>query len=501
MPASRYTAEPQEEYDFIVVGGGTAGCLIAAGLSRGNASARVLLLEAGSGIRDGLLSEQTVPGAAANNVAWGNIDWGYTIEPQQTPLLGTSPVAYDRRSYPIPRGFGLGGSNELNYMLHVRGTPGDYKVWQRASGGDERWGPSSMLAAEKEYEDRVVYGSKLSPSDETHSHVHPVAVDWVAAANQSVLGSQTGSYNNPAYRRDGGMHFEHATRRGRRESTARDILLPELVGAEEAGARAAAGGALHVVVNALVGRVLLSHNSTRTTGAGRQHQHQHLRATGVEVSLSACYHNSISVPILGTVFPSLPCLLDLAGDWLRWLGYETMAAPLGASVGPRVVWATSNVILSAGAYESPHLLMKSGIGDAAALRAVGITPRVGLPGVGKHLQDHPIVGLKYRLGPLGGTWFPSTLTKLWALFPSTVFGYLVQGKGALSSSVCDLGYEWQGENKQGRGNGGGSCVGVCGDRLSTSQYDEDLTLRRCPNAIFPPPRHAPLLFSHALLTH
>lgn len=71
---------------------------------------------------------------------------------------------------------------------------------------------------------------------------------------------------------------------------------------------------------------------------------------------------------------------------------------------------------------------------------MNIQPLVDLPGVGKHLQDHPIVGIKYRLGPATGSWLPKTVTKLWLAFPSMLWSYLSAGKGMLSSSACDIGY-------------------------------------------------------------
>jgi len=127
--------------------------------------------------------------------------------------------------------------------------------------------------------------------------------------------------------------------------------------------------------------------------------------------------------VLGELLPTRRCLLGGR-----------------AAVSRHEVRARREVVLSAGAYESPHLLLKSGVGAADALRAAGIEPVVELPGVGQRLQDHPIIGIKYRFGPRGGAWLPSSVSKLWLALPSLSWSYLAHGKGALASSGCDIGY-------------------------------------------------------------
>ena len=189
--------------------------------------------------RDGAATEQTIPGRAVDNVALENIDWRYRIEPQQTPLSGTTPSMYSERRYPIPRGKVLGGSNELNFMLHVRGTPEDYDGWAAVTG-DPRWGHTTMGALEDEYEALLggVAGSKAAPADGTAPHTHPLADAWFEAAEQAGL-KTTQSYNDFSVanegpnkdkprRREGGFHYQHGVRSGKRLSTARQVLLPLL---------------------------------------------------------------------------------------------------------------------------------------------------------------------------------------------------------------------------------------------------------------------------------
>lgn len=71
-------------------------------------------------------------------MAWENIDWKYRTESQTVQLKGGTPPGFKERRNPIPCDKGLGGSNELNYMLHVRGIPGEYAVWEKAIGGEPR---------------------------------------------------------------------------------------------------------------------------------------------------------------------------------------------------------------------------------------------------------------------------------------------------------------------------------------------------------------------------
>jgi len=295
---SRYTAVPSESYDFVVVGGGTAGCLIAAELAEEHPDWRVLLLEAGGALRDSPISEQSVPGGAPDNVAYENINWGYSVQPQRAPLKGATPSGFAGRSYPIPRGRGLGGSNELNYMLHVRGTPGDYDAWEAATG-DARWGAASMLRAEQAYESKIQHASKAAPADPAAPpHAHGLADAWVAAGAQSPYGAISGSYNDGSKNRSGAFHYEHAVRNGLRQSTARQFLGPRMLMPN-----------LHVIVGATVGAVVLEdvpsddkHKKGGKKGAAK-------RAVGVSVTLGPCRVPSLSAPAVGTLIPEMPCLL------------------------------------------------------------------------------------------------------------------------------------------------------------------------------------------------
>ena len=210
---------------------------------------------------------------------YGNIDWGYTVEPQTTPLAGDIPSGFDGRSYPIPRGKTLGGSNELNYMLHVRGTPGDYKGWEAATG-DPRWGPASMASAEMEYEEKIAFGA-WEKQDRLN-----ITEDWLEAGGQTKHGNSA-DYNKG--KRDGAFVYQHAVRKGTRQSTARQFLLPRL--------KAGVAPNLDVVIGAHVEKILLEKMGPDGDAT---------RAAGVAFELGPSPgFLGISIPTFGRLLPAL----------------------------------------------------------------------------------------------------------------------------------------------------------------------------------------------------
>ncbi|PBK85327.1 hypothetical protein ARMGADRAFT_999700 [Armillaria gallica] len=123
----RFNKLPTLDFDFIIIGGGTAGNVLANRLTE-DSNISVLVLEAGGSTADALLTQ--VPFFSPNissGTAW---DWNFTTT-EQTGLLG--------RSISYPRGFGLGGSSTVNYMLYTRGSSQDYDRYAQISG-DPGWG-------------------------------------------------------------------------------------------------------------------------------------------------------------------------------------------------------------------------------------------------------------------------------------------------------------------------------------------------------------------------
>ena len=287
-------------YDYVVVGAGSAGCVVAARLGE-DPDVRVLLIDAGP---TDSAPEIHLP-LALESLWHGRHDWGFLSEPE--PGLG------GQRCY-LPRGRVLGGSSSLNAMLYVRGNRADYDSW--AATGLEGWGYADVLPYFRRSEDNErgesIYhgvGGPLSVSEGRSRHPYAAAMIEAAVA----AGIECNDDHN-AERQDGVGWFQVTQRNGRRCSTALAYL-------------AGAGANVEVMTDTLVSRVLLERD----------------RATGVE----------------------------LLGDG-----------------GTRMIGAQREVILCAGAYQSPQLLLLSGIGPAAELRAFGIDPVVDLP-VGRNLQDHP----------------------------------------------------------------------------------------------------------------
>jgi choline dehydrogenase len=321
-----------EEFDFIVVGGGSAGAVIASRLSE-DAKCKVALIEAGE--RPPKISSLPIaPPALQLNPA---TDWMYTADP------GKAGLGLNGRRVPVPRGKMLGGSSGINYMLYVRGHPGDFDAW--AEGGATGWSYAEVLPYFRKSEglaasddiviDAAAHNTQGLLGVSVRGPLLQAAGEFVAAA--VAAGIPKGDYNG---RNRGGPTgvaslSQTTARDGRRSSTYQAFLAGEAENRPN----------LTIITGAQATRVILEGQN------GRQ------IATGVE------YRNATG---------------------------ETIVAAVG-----------KEVILSAGAVGSPQLLLLSGIGPRQELEAVGVSCLVDSPHVGKHLKDHLMCPLIYPAPGVG----------------------------------------------------------------------------------------------------
>jgi choline dehydrogenase-like flavoprotein len=304
--------------DFVIVGGGSAGCVLAARLSE-EPDVEVVLVEAGG---PGDSDDVRIPGLA-RNLFLSDYDWAFFSEPE--------PMLEGRRVYQ-PRGRVLGGSSAINMMVYMRGSAADYDEW--AALGHAGWDYASVLPYFKKAEDNERgesrfhgSGGPLAVSDSRSRN--PLAAAFVEAAVEYGLPAND-DFN--AERQMGAGFFQVTQREGERCSAAAAYLHP-IIGRPN----------LTVLTEARAVRVVVDHG----------------RATGVEVA---------------------------TGEGLR------------------IVSAGREVILAAGAFNSPQLLLLSGIGPADELRRHGIPITLELPGVGANLHDHQGVLMSWETNEAIGLW-------------------------------------------------------------------------------------------------
>jgi choline dehydrogenase len=279
-------------YDVVIVGAGSAGCVLAGRLTE-DVGRRVLLVEAGGSDREDRIS---IP-AAFSQLFRTQYDWSYC----------TTPQAYlDNRRVEWPRGRVLGGSSSINAMLYVRGNPLDYDTW-RDVHGCVGWGYEDLLPYFKRSEDNARGASDLHGVGgplrvEDQRSPHPLTLAFLEAAQAAGL-ARNDDVNGPV--QDGVGLFQVTQRRGRRWSAASAYLRGGRPG-------------LDVVTDALVTRVLVERG--RAVGVEYVREGQTHQARADEVVLSGGAVNSPQLLMLSGIGPpahleslDIPVVVDLPG--------------------------------------------------------------------------------------------------------------------------------------------------------------------------------------------
>lgn len=342
---------PEHTYDYVIVGAGSAGCVLAGRLSE-QPDLRVLLIEAGGKDSNPWIH---IPIGYYRNISNPRLNWGLKTEPEP---------GVNQRAMSWPRGKVIGGSSSINGLVYIRGQSSDFDGW--AALGNTGWGWDDVLPFFKKSENQQRgasefhgTGGPLSVSD--INAPNPLFEAYLSASNQLGI-PYNADFNGD--RQEGVGYYQLTTRNGRRCSAAVAYLRP-----------ASRRSNLSIRTDASVSRILFDQQ----------------RAVGVELSVG--------------------------GQRLE-------------------IKARREVILSAGAINTPKLLQLSGIGPAPLLRRLGVEVVRDAPAVGANLQDHFQVRLVYEC-VRGITWNTQTRSLWWCL--NALRQYFISGKGPMTIGAAQLG--------------------------------------------------------------
>ncbi|KAI0642211.1 alcohol oxidase [Trametes meyenii] len=374
--AALYTDPAQlpkgKRYDYVVIGSGPGGSTVAARLSE-DPHVNVLVIEAGVK-GDGVL-DIDVPALAPNLQPSSAFDWNYTVVPQ---------AGLDNRTFPFSRGKVLGGTSKLNWMFWSRGPRADYDKYAQLTG-DPGWSWDSLLPLWKKVE-RLV-----APADhhDTTGEIDPTIHGTKGAISISVHGAPfpTDPHVVDAAKELGGV-FE---------------LIEDYNSGNPLG----------------VARVQCSYGGGIRSNAGTSY---------IEPTLS---RRNLDVLIQTQVTKLLKTGSEGNTPVFRGVQFaQSSSAP------KYVLNVTREVILSAGAFNTPQLLMLSGLGPSDQLKGLGIPTIVDLPDVGQHLADHPSVALPYGAASVQDDIF-TNLARNATFFNDTISEWEAKRQGIATNSVSN----------------------------------------------------------------
>jgi choline dehydrogenase-like flavoprotein len=342
----------KQHYDFVIVGGGSAGCVLANRLSA-SGDHRVCLLEAGPEDKTPLIS---TPGAFAYFMFSKKYNWMFDSE-SKPDIRNGQPVF-------CPQGKALGGGSSINAMVYIRGHRVDYDHW--AALGNRGWS----------YDDLLPYFRKNECNERGEDHYH--------------------GGSGPLYVSNCRNYYPLNDRFLQAAAEAGFPVTDDFNGAEQEG----------------VGF------------------YQFTIKDGKRCSASHAYLQPVRAR------PNLDVVCRAHTTRILWEGRRAVGVEYIRSGKTEILHANREVLLSAGAYNSPKLLMLSGIGGGSALAAAGITPIHELPGVGENLQEHVDSCVLQESRKNDG--FRASLGGLLSMTPHT-FRYLFRKTGKLESSVTQAG--------------------------------------------------------------